>query len=42
MAKAVKQERLTIAISRKLPLKEARQGRTVVAQGASGKILLVA
>jgi NADPH:quinone reductase-like Zn-dependent oxidoreductase len=42
MAKAVKQGRLKIPISKKLPLKDARQGHTMVENGIAGKILLVA
>jgi NADPH:quinone reductase-like Zn-dependent oxidoreductase len=42
MAKAVKDGRLKIPISKKIPLKEARQGHTMVEKGTAGKILLVA
>jgi NADPH:quinone reductase-like Zn-dependent oxidoreductase len=40
--KAVKDGRLKIPISKKLPLKDARQGHTMVEKGSAGKILLVA
>jgi len=42
MANAVKEGRLKIPISKKLPLKDARQGHTMVEKGTTGKILLVA
>jgi NADPH:quinone reductase-like Zn-dependent oxidoreductase len=42
LAKAVTDGRLKIPISRKLPLKDARQGHTMVEKGTAGKILLVA
>jgi NADPH:quinone reductase-like Zn-dependent oxidoreductase len=42
MAKAVKDRRLEIPISQNLPLKDARQGHTMVEKGSAGKILLVA
>lgn len=42
MAGAVKDGRLRIPIAKKLPLREARQGHIDVANGAAGKILLVA
>jgi NADPH:quinone reductase-like Zn-dependent oxidoreductase len=42
MAKAVKDKRMAIPISKKLPLKEAREGHTMVEKGAQGKVLLVA
>jgi NADPH:quinone reductase-like Zn-dependent oxidoreductase len=42
MAKAVKDGKLKISVAKKLPLKEARQGHTMVEKGAGGKVLLVA
>jgi NADPH:quinone reductase-like Zn-dependent oxidoreductase len=42
MAKAVKDGRMKIPIARKLPLKDAQQGHTLVEKGAAGKVLLVA
>jgi NADPH:quinone reductase-like Zn-dependent oxidoreductase len=42
MAKAVKDGKLEIPIAKKLPLKDARQGHTMVEKGAGGKVLLVA
>jgi hypothetical protein len=42
MAEAVRDGRLQISISQKLPLKEARQGHIAMEKGVAGKILLVA
>jgi len=42
MANAVKDGKLNIPIAKKLPLKEAREGHTMVEKGAGGKVLLVA
>jgi NADPH:quinone reductase-like Zn-dependent oxidoreductase len=42
MAKAVKDGKLKIPVAKKLPLKEAHQGHTMVEKGAGGKVLLVA
>jgi NADPH:quinone reductase-like Zn-dependent oxidoreductase len=42
MANAVKDGKLNIPIAKKLPLKDARQGHTMVEKGAAGKVLLVA
>jgi NADPH:quinone reductase-like Zn-dependent oxidoreductase len=42
MARAVKDGRLKVPISNKLPLKDAPQGHTMVEKGIAGKILLVA
>jgi NADPH:quinone reductase-like Zn-dependent oxidoreductase len=42
MAKAVKDGKLKIPVAKKLPLKDARQGHTMVERGAGGKVLLVA
>jgi len=42
MAKAVRDGKLRIPISQKLPLQEARQGHVAFAKGAGGKILLLA
>jgi NADPH:quinone reductase-like Zn-dependent oxidoreductase len=42
MANAVKDGKLKIPIARKLPLKEAREGHTIVNKGVAGKVLLVA
>jgi NADPH:quinone reductase-like Zn-dependent oxidoreductase len=42
MAEAVRVGRLSIPISQKLPLKEARQGHSTMEKGIAGKILLVA
>jgi NADPH:quinone reductase-like Zn-dependent oxidoreductase len=41
MAKAVRDGKLKIPISQKLPLRDARQGHIAVEKGAEGKILLV-
>jgi NADPH:quinone reductase-like Zn-dependent oxidoreductase len=41
MAQAVADRRLSIPISRKLPLKDAREGHIAMEKGANGKILLV-
>lgn len=41
MAEAVKDGKLKIPIAKKLPLKDARQGHTMVEKGAGGKVLLV-
>jgi NADPH:quinone reductase-like Zn-dependent oxidoreductase len=41
MAQAVKDEKLTIPIGRKLPLRDAEQGHAAVAKGSAGKSLLV-
>jgi len=41
MAKAVRDGKLRIPISRQLPLREARQGHIAVERGAGGKILLL-
>jgi NADPH:quinone reductase-like Zn-dependent oxidoreductase len=42
MAKAVKDGKLKVPVAKKLPLKDARQGHTMVEKGAGGKVLLVA
>jgi NADPH:quinone reductase-like Zn-dependent oxidoreductase len=42
MANAVKDGKLKIPIAKKLPLKEAREGHTIVNKGVAGKVLLVA
>jgi NADPH:quinone reductase-like Zn-dependent oxidoreductase len=42
MAKAVKEGKLKIPIAKKLPLKDAREGHTMVEKGAGGKVLLIA
>jgi NADPH:quinone reductase-like Zn-dependent oxidoreductase len=42
MANAVKDGKLKIPIAKKLPLKDACQGHTMVEKGAGGKVLLVA
>ncbi|MGA9564736.1 MAG: NADP-dependent oxidoreductase [Candidatus Korobacteraceae bacterium] len=42
MAKAVDNGRLSIPISQKLPLRDARQGHIAVEKGAGGKVLLLA
>ncbi len=42
MAKAVRDGRLKIPVSQKLPLRDAREGHIAVEKGAGGKILLVA
>jgi NADPH:quinone reductase-like Zn-dependent oxidoreductase len=41
MANALKDGKLNIPVARKLPLKDARQGHTMVEKGAGGKVLLV-
>ena len=41
MAQAVKDGKLKIPISRKLPLQDAEQGHAAVATGGAGKLLLV-
>ena len=42
MAEAVRDGKLVIPISRKLPLREAAEGQAVAEKGVLGKILLVA
>jgi NADPH:quinone reductase-like Zn-dependent oxidoreductase len=42
MARAVKDGKLKIPVAKKLPLKEAHQGHTMVERGAGGKVLLIA
>jgi NADPH:quinone reductase-like Zn-dependent oxidoreductase len=42
MARAVNDGRLKVPISKKLPLRDAGQGHTMVEKGTAGKILLVA
>lgn len=42
MAKAVRDGKLKIPISQKLPLRDARQGHIAVEKGAAGKIMLLA
>jgi NADPH:quinone reductase-like Zn-dependent oxidoreductase len=42
MAKAVREGRLKIPISQKLPLRDAPQGQIAVEKGAGGKVLLLA
>jgi NADPH:quinone reductase-like Zn-dependent oxidoreductase len=42
MANAFRDGKLSIPIAKKLPLKDAREGHTMVERGAGGKVLLVA
>jgi NADPH:quinone reductase-like Zn-dependent oxidoreductase len=42
MAKAVKDGKLKIPVAKKLPLKDASQGHSMVEKGVGGKVLLVA
>jgi NADPH:quinone reductase-like Zn-dependent oxidoreductase len=42
MAEAVRDGRLQIPISQKLPLKDARQAHIAMEKGVAGKVLLVA
>jgi NADPH:quinone reductase-like Zn-dependent oxidoreductase len=41
LAEAVREKKLVIPISRKLPLKDAAKGQAVVEKGGSGKVLLI-